>query len=155
MSDTDWAAVTGRVLVEACCPTPEDVVLYLGDDAVADLLRCRVGTFVRRDDLEVAPAGVSIVCLHGWLRRRPPAAQAEAIGAAAGLLPPRGLLIIGDAMWSFAPARIDAPEQYGDALEYVQQTSTIEKWAREAGFLPDLHRFAPGAAVLVAVRGLA
>jgi hypothetical protein len=33
----------------------------------------------------------------------------------------------------------------------VQTTSTLERWARDAGFLPDTHRFAPGVGVMVLV----
>lgn len=149
----DWAGVTARVVVEACAATAEDVVLYAGDSAVADALAARVRTLVRRDGLDEPPPGLSIICLHGWLRRRPPAAQRAVIQAAARLLPPRGLLVVGDVMWSFPPDQIDAPEQFGDALEFVQTTATVEGWARAAGFLPDLHRFGSGAAVLIAIRG--
>jgi hypothetical protein len=149
----DWAGVTARVVVEACSATPEDIVLYIGDDAVAAELAPRVHTLVRRDALVDPPAGLSIICLHGALRRHPPAAQRALIQTAARLLPPRGLLVVGDVMWSFPPADIDAPEQFGDALEHVQTTATIEAWSRAAGFLPDLHRFGPGVAVLIAIRG--
>lgn len=149
----DWEGVTARVVVEACSATPEDIVLYAGDDAVAAELLPRVQTLARRDGLVDPPAGLSIICLHGWLRRRPPAEQKAVIQAAARLLPPRGLLVVGDVMWSFPKDDIDAPEQFGDALEHVQTTATIEAWARAAGFLPDLHRFGPGVAVLIAIRG--
>lgn len=148
----NWAGVSGRVVVEACSATPEDVVLYCGDDAVAAELEARVGTLVRRDDLRDPPPGVSIVCLHGWLRRRPPAEQRAALREAGRILPPRGLLVVGDVMWSLPADQIDEPAQFGDAIEDVQTTATIEGWAREAGFLPDLHRFGPGVAVLIALR---
>jgi hypothetical protein len=179
MSGTDWGELTGRVVIEACAAAPEDVVLYLGDDAVADALQARVRTLVRRSGSPVGsgspagpgapvapgsamasspilgdpPPGLSIICLNGWLRRLPPSAQRAVFTEAARLLPARGLLVVGDVMWSVPAADIDAPEQFGDALTHVQSTTTIEKWARETGFLPDLHRFGVGAAVLVAVRG--
>ncbi len=149
----DWAGVTARVVVEACSATSEDIVLYAGDDAVADALASRVHTLVHRDDLTDPPLGLSIICLHNWLRRRSPEEQRAVFHAAAALLPPRGLLVVGDIMWSFPPADIDAPEQFGDASEHAQTTATIEAWARAAGFLPDLHRFGPGVAVLIAIRG--
>ena len=149
----DWAAVTGRVVVEACSAAPEDVVLYCGDDAVADALSGRVKALVRRDGLGEPPAGVSIVVLHHWLRRRPPAAQRAILREAGRVLPERGLLVVGDAMWSFPRDMVDEPEQFGDALDHVQTTATVEAWAREAGFLPDLHRFGAGAAVLIAIKG--
>jgi hypothetical protein len=56
-------------------------------------------------------------------------------------------------MWSFAPELIDEPEQFGEAIAFAQTTSVLEGWAREAGFLPDLHRFGAGAAVLIAIKG--
>ncbi len=149
----DWAGVTGRVVVEACSATAEDIVLYCGDDAVAVELSGRVGTLVRHDSLAAPPAGLSIIALHGWLRRRPPAEQRAVIQEAGRLLPPRGLLVIGDVMWSLPAESIDEPEQFGDAIAHVQTTSTIEGWARAAGFVPDLHRFGPGVAVLIALRG--
>lgn len=149
----DWAAVTGRVVVEACSATAEDVVLYCGDDAVAADLTSRVKTLARRDGLVDPPEGLSIICLHGWLRRRPPVAQRAIFRDAARLLPPRGLLVVGDVMWSLPAATIDEPEQFGDAIADVQTTTVLEGWAREAGFLPDLHRFGPGVAVLIAIRG--
>jgi hypothetical protein len=151
--NVDWAGVTARVVVEACSATAEDVVLYAGDDVVADALSPRVRALTRRDDLADPPPGLSIICLHGWLRRRPPAAQRAVIQEAARLLPPRGLLVVGDVMWSFPPEQIDAPEQFGADLDFVQTTATVEGWARAAGFLPDLHRFGPGVAVLIAIRG--
>lgn len=147
--------MTARVVVEACSATPEDIVLYIGDDVVAGELSARVHTLVRRDDLVDPPAGLSIICLHGSLRRRSPEAQRVLIQSAARLLPPRGLLVVGDVMWSFPRADIDEPEQFGDALDHVQTTATIEAWCRAAGFLPDLHRFGPGVAVLIAIRSQA
>lgn len=149
----DWAGVTGRVVVEACSPTPDDVVLYCGDDAVAADLAPRVRTLARRDGLTDPPPGLSIVCLHNWLRRRPPAEQRAAIREAGRLLPARGLLVVGDVMWSLPAHMIDEPEQFGDAIDHVQTTATLEGWAREAGFVPDLHRFGTGVAVLIAIKG--
>ena len=151
----DWAAVTGRVVVEACSAAPEDVVLYCGDAHAAEAIAGRVGALVRRDGLSAPPPGLSIVVLHGWLRRRPPAEQRAVLAEAGRILPPRGLLVVGDVMWSLPPEMVDEPEQFGDAIEHAQTTATIERWAREAGFLPDLHRFGAGAAVLIAIKGQA
>ena len=148
----DWGEVTGRVAVEACGAAREDVVLFCGDDAVGDALAAQAGTLVRRDDVGDPPPGLTIICLHAWLRRRPPAAQRAAIQAAGRLLRSRGLLVIADAMWSLPPDQLDDPGQFGDELDHVQTTGTLEGWVREAGFLPDTHRFAPGAGVLVALR---
>lgn len=148
----DWQEAMGRVVVEAAEPHPDDVVLVLGDARVADALTGRVREVHRGRDLAAIPPGLSIVCMQGWLRRRAPAAQRAAIRDLGRILPSRGLVIIGDAMWSFPPDQIDAPEQYGDALEHVQTVATLEGWLRESGFLPDVHRFAPGAGVIVGVR---
>lgn len=151
----DWAGVTGRVVVEACSASPEDVVLYCGNSAVADELAPRVRALVRRDVLFDPPPGLSMVVLHDWLRRRPPEEQRAALREAGRLLPVRGLLVVGDVMWSLPPEMVDEPEQFGDDIGRAQTTTTIEKWAREAGFVPDLHRFGPGAAVLIAIKGQA
>lgn len=153
----NWEEATGRVVVEAAEPHPNDVVLVLGDARVADALAGRVKEVHRGrgpglEDLAAIPPGLSIVCMQGWLRRRAPAAQRAAIRDLGRILPSRGLVIIGDAMWSFPPDQIDTPEQYGDALDHVQTTATLEGWLRESGFIPDVHRFAPGAGVIVGVR---
>lgn len=147
----DWRAVTARVVVEACAASPEDVVLVLGDDVVAGALRARC-TVVRGDSLADAPPGVSILILHWTLRLLPPSEQRALLSDAAKLLPARGLMVIGDLMWSLPLDQLDAPEQYGDRSSHVQTTATLESWARAAGFLPDLHRFSPGVGVLVGIR---
>ena len=109
MSGTDWVSATGRVLVEACAPSPEDVVLFLGGGEAAAELASRVGTLIRAEALAAAPAGLSIVCMHHWLRYRPPEAQRAAIVEAGRLLPPRGLLVVGDVMWSMSARDIRPP----------------------------------------------
>ena len=63
------------------------------------------------------------------------------------------MLVVGDVMWSMPADQVDEPEQFGDEIQWAQTTATLEKWAREAGFLPDLHRFGAGVGVLVAIRG--
>lgn len=152
----NWAEVAGRVIVEAVAADPRDVLLLIGDgaasDAIAQALAARVGRLVRGDSLGAAPAGLSVVCLHQTLRLRPPEAQRALFAEAARVLPPRGLLVIGDVMWSLPFDQIDAPEQFGDRLAHVQTTATVEGWARKAGFLPDMHRFGAGVGVLIAVR---
>lgn len=149
----DWSGVIARVTLEACNATEQDIVLYCGPVAGADALAARVGSLVRAPDLRTPPPGVSVVCLHQWLRRCTPTAQQAVFHRAAALLPERGLLVVGDVMWSFPADQIDDPEQFGDDLEFVQTTATIERWARDAGFLPDLHRFGAGVGVLLALRG--
>lgn len=152
MSPQEWRALTARVVVEAAVVDPRDVVLVLGGEDVAAPIRARGASVTVADALSAAPRGASIVCVHDWLRRRPPAEQRAFLRDLGKRLPERGLAVIGDVMWSMPPDMIDAPEQYGDCLQHAQTTSVIEGWAREAGFLPDMHRFSPGVAVLIAVR---
>lgn len=149
----NWTEAIGRVVAHAAEPHPDDVVVVLAPDGqVADALSGKVRAVHRRDALHDLPAGVSIVCLHGWLRRRLPDAQRDTIRALAAALPSRGLVIIGDAMWSLPLDQVDAPEQFGDALAHAQPVAVVESWLRDAGFLPDTFRLAPGAAVIVGVR---
>lgn len=170
----DWSEVSARVVVEACSAHPEDKVLLLGlgtgaiaralapavsrvvvvDPAPADVGPLPDNVEVRRGDLRAPPKieGLSVVCLHDTLRSLPPDQQRALVRRLGELLPPRALLVIGDVMWSLPPAMIDEPEQFGANLEHVQETRTIERWVREAGFLPDLHRFGPAIAVMIALR---
>ena len=55
-------------------------------------------------------------------------------------------------MWSMPADRIDEPEQFGDDITHAPTTATLERLVREAGFLPDLHRFGVGRAVCIALR---
>ena len=143
--------MTRRVVVEATCADARDVVLVLGDPALAGALAGRVGRVESGDALR-SMAGLSVVVAHDWLRRRPPAAQRAFFLEAARVLPKRGLLVVGDVMWSLEPAQVDEPEQFGDAVGQAPTARSVEQWARDAGFLPDLHRFGVGRAVLVALR---
>jgi hypothetical protein len=151
-----WHDVAGRALVEAVEADRRDVVLLVGDgprsDVVAAELSRRVATLVRVGDLSDPPPGLSVICAHWSLRRLAPVAQRAFVARAGSLLPRRGLLVIGDVMWSMPPDQIDAPEQFGDAIESAQMTRTLEGWARDAGFLPDVHRFGVGVGMLVGVR---
>jgi hypothetical protein len=93
-----------------------------------------------------------VIVLHDELRRHPPTFQRELLlhlGRAAGR---RTLLVIGDVMWSMPADRIDEPEQFGDDITHAPTTATLERLVREAGFLPDLHRFGVGRAVCIALR---
>lgn len=167
----DWSEVTRRVVIEAASPQPQDLVVCLGGDfEVAASLACGAGVLVRTDvsippglpeKLRVShgavapfalPAGTSIVVMHDTLRRLQPAAQRELILDIGRQLPPRGLLIIGDVMWSLAVERIDEPDQYGDDVTHAPTVATVERLVREAGFLPDVHRFGVGRAVCIALR---
>jgi hypothetical protein len=139
------------VAVEATCADPRDVVLVLGDAALAAALDGRVGRVESGHALR-APPGLSVVVAHDWLRRRAPSAQRAFFLDASRVLPRRGLLVVGDVMWSVDPAMVDEPEQFGDGVERAPTTRSVEQWARDAGFLPDLHRFGVGRAVLVALR---
>ena len=49
--------------------------------------------------------------------------------------------------------QVDEPEQYGEDVARAPTTAVLEGWAREAGLLPDLHRFGVGVGVLVAIKG--
>lgn len=174
----DWIEAAARVVVEACNAHPDDVALDLGcgEGRIAYALAPRVKLVVGVDrdasairraqagappnvrfevgDMRSPPRveGLSVVCVHDALRFLPPDEQRSFLRRMAGLLPPRGLLVIGDVMWSMPRAQIDAPEQYGEGLDHVQNTRTLENWTREAGFLPDLHRFGPAIGVLIALR---
>jgi hypothetical protein len=145
----DWVELTGRVLVEAASASSEDIVCWVGDPTGSDILAAKVRLLVRAPD---AP-GVSILVLHHWLRHHTPDEQRRTFARAAATLPERGLLLVGDVMWSLPFDQLDEPEQFGPELQHVQTTATLERWAREAGFLPDLHRFGPGVGVLVTIRG--
>jgi len=169
----DWRASAGRVVIEACSPHPEDVVLLLGwgDGEVARALAERVRRVVVRDPGDAPPdlpagvswslgdvrtcefvEGLSVVAMHWELRRLPPADQAALVRRVARILPDRGLFVVGDVLWSFDPESVDEPEQYGDALQWAPRASEFEKLVRAAGFLPDLHRFGPAVAVLIALK---
>jgi hypothetical protein len=148
----DWRALAARVIVEACAAHPEDTVFLIGDPSVAEALAVRAGRVVRGERLADAPEGTSIVVLHWTFRRFSKVAQEALLVEAANLLPPRGLLVIGDLMWSFPLDQIDAPEQFGDAYADAPTCAALEAAVRRAGFLPDLHRFSPGVGVMVAVR---
>lgn len=170
----DWSEVTRRVVVEAAAPHPHDVVVCFGGDLqVAEALASRVARVIARapeapnsaelpSNLSFSvgevgpfplPAGTSVVVLHDALRRLEPAAQRELILDVGRQLPPRALLVVGDVMWSMPVERIDEPEQFGDAISFAPSVSALERLVREAGFLPDVHRFGVGRAVCIALRG--
>ncbi len=168
----DWSDVTRRVVIEAASPQPQDVVVCFGGDfAVAAALAVGASVFVRTDQIIppglpenllvssgavepfALPAGTSIVVVHDALRHLQPAAQRALILDIGRQLPPRALLILGDVMWSLAVERIDEPEQYGDDIAHAPTVAVVERLVREAGFLPDVHRFGVGRAVCIALRG--
>lgn len=174
----NWSEAAARVVIEACNAHPEDVALDLGcgDGRIALALAERVKEVVGIDrdaaaitrargaappnvrfevgDMRDPPkvAGLSLVCVHDALRYLAPTEQRTFLRKMASLLPPRGLLVIGDVMWSMPREQIDEPEQFGPDLAHVQPTRTLENWVREAGFLPDLHRFGPAIGVIIALR---
>ncbi|MFZ5477662.1 MAG: hypothetical protein ACOZNI_12875 [Myxococcota bacterium] len=147
-----WDDATARVCVEACAAHPDDVVLVLGEGGIAGALAGRARRVVQGASLADAPAGVSIVVAHAFLRHLAPPAQRAFLAELGRVLPSRGLAVIGDLMWSFPPDQIDEPELFGQPIAHVQTTATYERWARDAGFLPDVHRFAPGVAVMILVK---
>lgn len=170
----DWSAVALRVVVEACTAHPQDVVLLLGaqDGALARALAPRVrrvvvvdpdppplpdlpeNVEVRRGDLRDPPKveGLSVVAMHWTFRRLRPEEQAALIRKLGALLPGRGLFVLGDILWSLPPEMIDEPEQYGDHLEHAPTARQVEGWLRQAGFLPDVHRFGTAVTVILALR---
>jgi SAM-dependent methyltransferase len=176
--DMDWSEVTGRVVVAAIEAHPLDQVVDLGC-GTGELLRTlapsiRTGVGVDRDGaaLEAArqgapenlrfvhadirnfplPTGTSVVLLHDSLRYLSPLEQQQLLIRLGRTLPERGLLVIGDVVWSWPRAELDEPEQYGPTQEAAPAASTLETMVRTAGFLPDLHRFGPGRAVMIALR---
>lgn len=175
----DWSEVTARVVIEAAAAHPQDVVLDLGGgegtialalaphvrevvvvdrdaDALARL-RAKAPANIRllQGDMRQPPKvpGVSVVILHDALRYLTPAEQAALFQTLGRMLPPRALLVVGDVMWSMPLAMVDEPAQFGPDITHAPTTQQIEKWSRDAGFLPDLHRFGVGRAVLIALKG--
>lgn len=172
----NWSEVTARVVVEACAAHPEDEVVDLGcgDGALAKELAPRVKTvlgidrvrspkwadaprnvrFVEGDLREVTlPAGTSVVLLHDVVRLLPKRERAALITRLGRQMRQRALLVIGDVMWSLPRDMVDEPEQYGSPLGEPPTTKEIEAEVRAAGFLPDLHRFGVGRAVIIALKG--
>ncbi len=167
----DWSEVTRRVVAEAAAPHPEDVVLQLGADwLLTAALAPRVARIVVRAPgpppplpanathepgaVEPAPLppGTSVVVLHDALRRLKPEAQRALLRHLGTSLPRRGLLVIGDVLWSFERELVDEPDQFGEANVHAPTTAALERMLREAGFLPDVHRFGVGRAVCIALR---
>ncbi len=167
----NWSEVTRRVVVEAAAPHPEDVVYQLGGDwLLAAALAPRVARLVVRCPgdapplppnvvhergevgLAAVPAGTSVVVLHDELRRHAPASQRALLLHLGKSLGRRALLVVGDVMWSMPPEMVDDPDQFGDAITHAPTTAALERLVREAGFLPDVHRFGVGRAVCIALR---
>ncbi len=170
----DWSAVTARVVVEAAAAHRDDVVVDLGcgSGALALSLAPRVREVIAFDEVDHLPRplpanvrvatgklseppvkGASVVVMNDALRRLPPREQAALIAELGKAIPSRGLLVIGDVMWSLPVAMIDEPEQFGDAVAHAPEVATVERQLRSAGFLPDTHRFGVGRAVIIALRG--
>lgn len=169
----DWKEATARVVLAGCEPHPEDVALVLGwgGGEVARALAATIREVVVLDPGPPAPdlppnlrwvvgpltvppvvKDLSVVAAHWTYRHLDPAAQKAVVAQVARLLPERGLLVIGDVMWSLPFDMIDEPEQYGDGIRHAPTTAAIEQLVRSEGFLPDLHRFGPGVAVLIALK---
>jgi hypothetical protein len=175
MTPAEWSAVTARVVVEACAAHADDTALVLADPAVALAIAPCVRRVVFWDNGEAprqfagnpfpgnvearsgAPhepplAGVSVVLGNDALSRLDRAHQQRLLAHLGRGLPERALLVLGDAMWSIPPEDIDEPEQYTVNIANTPTTTWIEAQARALGFLPDLHRFGVGRAVLIALR---
>lgn len=144
--------LTARVVVAACAADPRDRALWIGDPRGADALAARVARLDRHDSLRDDATDASIVVLHHILGTIGPADQRSLLARAGALLPERGLLVIGDRMWSLPPDMLDDLDAYGADRANVPLIASLEGWLRTAGFLPDTHRFTPGVGVIVAVR---
>lgn len=167
----NWSEVTARVVVEAVAAHPHDVVVQLGGADIVAALAGRVKRAIAvlpeaprqgsaAYEVEVGdlrtwrlPPGVSVVVLHDQLRLLPKREQTALVQRLGREMAPRALLVIGDVMWSMPMDQVDEPEQYGAPLGDPPETRWIEDLSRTAGFLPDLHRFGVGRAVLIALRG--
>ncbi len=170
----DWSAVTARVVVEAAAAHPDDVVIDVGcgRGALTLALAPRVREVVAFDETDRLPRplpgnvriatgklaeppveGASVVVMNDALRRMAPREQSALIALLGRAIPSRGLLVIGDVMWSMPAATIDEPEQFGPAIEHAPEVTAVERQLRSAGFLPDTHRFGVGRAVIIALRG--
>lgn len=175
-----WSEVTQRVVIEAADAHPQDCILELGcgegevtlslahrvrevvavdiDPAALARLAAKapgnVRTLQRKiEDIEqYFPASTSVVVLHDVFRFLSPPEQQRLVQRLGGLLPARGVLVIGDIFWSMPFAEIDEPEQFGTPLGNPLTTKELEKLVRTHGFLPDLHRFGPGRAVMIALK---
>lgn len=180
VSDMDWPNVTRRVVIEAIEAHPQDVVLDLGCGTgtmlhqLAPRIRQGIGIeqnatliqeaqqhsppnlrFIQGDLRQPAqwwPTGVSVALMHDSLRALKPNEQAALLMELGRRLPERGLLVIGDVIWSLPPTIIDEPEQFGDNIQNAPTATQLESMIRTAGFLPDLHRFGPGRGVMIALK---
>ncbi len=166
----NWPESTGRVILEACNPDPQDIAFVLGWSPIVDELARAVAEVVvvdpearaalpgnaryHRAPIDQPPdlGSASMVLAHWSWRTLPPARQ-QALARRLGQgLRERALLVIGDVIWSFPPDSIDEPEQFGDKLEFAPTADALTAMVRDAGFLPDLHRFGPAVGVMIALR---
>jgi hypothetical protein len=172
MTPADWSAVTRRVVAEAAAAHPHDVVLDIGagrgelSRALAPSVR-RVVAYdsdpqcsslgnievVRGPIVRPDCAGVSVVVMNDTLSRLSPEEQTALLIHLGEQLADRALLVIGDVMWSLPKDTIDEPEQFGEHVQNARTTGAVEADLRKAGFLPDVHRFGVGRAVIISLRG--
>ncbi|MSP55009.1 MAG: hypothetical protein EXR69_05310 [Myxococcales bacterium] len=166
----NWADSAGRVVLEACTPHVEDHAILLGYSAIVDTLAPQVaritvvdetceiplpaGARYHRGPIDQPPElGAASMVLAHWTWRTLPVARQRALAQRLGQgLRERALLVIGDIIWSFPPASIDEPEQFGDRLEHAPTADILTAMLRDTGFLPDLHRFGPAVGVMIALR---
>ena len=145
--------LTARVVVAACAADPRDRVRWVGDPRGAGELASQVAHLDRHGSLPDDDVhGASILVLHHVLGTLDPAEQRVWLARAGELLPERGLLVIGDRMWSLPPDMLDDLDAYGADRANIPLVTTLEGALRATGFLPDTHRFSPGVGVIVAVR---
>ena len=166
----DWAEVAGRVVLEACNADARDHAVVLGYSAIVDALAERVARVTvvdpgapralpanaswHRAAIDAPPdlAAASMVLVHWTWRTLTPARQQALAMLLGKRLPERALLVIGDVMWSLPRDIVDEPEQYADQLEHAPTAAHVTTLLRDAGFLPDLHRFGPAVAVVIGLR---
>ncbi len=166
----NWADVAGRVVVEACRPDPQDHAIVLGWTPIVEELAPLVASVVVVDEAADRPlppgarwhrapldqppdlGTASIVVAHWTWRTLPPDRQRALASRLGAGLRERALLVIGDVIWSLPADSIDEPEQFGDRLAFAPTDAALTGMLRNAGFLPDLHRFGPAVGVMIALR---
>jgi len=166
----DWSDVAGRVVLEACNADARDHAVVLGFSPIVESLAARVARVTvvdpalpralpanaswHRAPMDAPPdlSSASMVLAHWTWRTLPPARQQALATLLGQRLPERALLVIGDVMWSLPADTVDEPEQYADQLEHAPTTAKLTAQLREAGFLPDLHRFGPAVGVVIGLR---
>ena len=137
-----WRRASGRVVVTAADPTPEDVILDLGC-GTADLTVHLARRSKRVIGLDLSPAmlkraherlkaesienvelrehdfrtlpplkGISLVVSNYAIHHLTMAEKKALFSQVADILPDKGVFVMGDVMWSLPLDQIDEPEQF-------------------------------------------